>query len=93
MNIVKNKIQKKTLTNRKDNMDIEDKDIQWASQHFLTESLPDDWQKMSDEEVDEFIENHKWQPIEDWEVEDIWQQIGQIARSMRDYIKHEQANK
>tara|TARA_R110000823_G_scaffold21687_1_gene65492 strand:+ start:43 stop:267 length:225 start_codon:yes stop_codon:yes gene_type:complete len=74
-------------------MDIEDKDIQWASQHFLTESLPDDWQKMSDEEVDEFIENHKWQPIEDWEVEDIWQQIGQIARSMRDYIKHEQANK
>ena len=39
------------------------------------------------------IENHKWQPIEDWEVEDIWQQIGQIARSMRDYIKHEQANK
>jgi hypothetical protein len=74
-------------------MDIEDKDIQWASQHFLTESLPDDWQKMSDEEVDEFIENHKWQPIEDWEVKDIWQQIGQIARSMRDYIKHEQANK
>ena len=72
-------------------MEIEDKDIQWASQHFLTESLPDDWQKMSDEEVDEFIENHKWQPIEYWEVRDIWQQIGQVARSMRDYIKHEQA--
>ena len=71
-------------------MEIEDKDIQWASQHFLTESLPDDWQKMSDEEVDEFIENHKWQLVEDWEVRDIWQQIGQVARSMRNYIKHEQ---
>jgi 3'-phosphoadenosine 5'-phosphosulfate sulfotransferase (PAPS reductase)/FAD synthetase len=68
-------------------MEIEDKDIQWASQHFLTDSLPDDWQKMSDKEVDEFIENHKWQPIEDWEIDDIWQQIGQIARSMRSYIK------
>ena len=34
-------------------MELEDKDIQWASQHFLTESLPDDWQKMSDEEVDD----------------------------------------
>ena len=74
-------------------MEIEDKDIQWASQHFLTESLPDDWQKMSDEEVDEFIENHKWQLVEDWDIDDIWQQIGQIARSMRDYIKHEQASK
>ena len=77
-------------TSKRDNMEIEDKDIQWASQHFLTESLPDDWQKMSDEEVDEFIENHKWQPIEYWEAKDIWQQIGQVARSMRDYIKHEQ---
>ena len=73
-------------------MEIEDKDIQWASQHFLTDSLPDDWQKMSDEEVDEFIENHKWQLVEDWDVDDIWQQIGQIARSMRSYIE-EQARK
>ena len=72
-----------------DNMEIEDKDIQWASQHFLTDSLPNDWQKMSDEEVDDFIENHKWQFVEDWDVDDIWQQIGQIARSMRSYINEQ----
>ena len=70
-------------------MEIEDKDIQWASQHFLTDSLPNDWQKMSDEEVDDFIENHKWQFVEDWDVDDIWQQIGQIARSMRSYINEQ----
>ena len=70
-------------------MEIEDKDIQWASQHFLTDSLPNDWQKMSDEEVDDFIENHKWQFVEDWDVDDIWQQIGQIARSMRRYINEQ----
>ncbi len=74
---------------RGDNMEIEDKDIQWASQHFLTDSLPNDWQKMSDEEVDDFIENHKWQFVEDWDVDDIWQQIGQIARSMRSYINEQ----
>jgi len=68
-------------------MTEEDRDIQWASQHFLTNSLPDDWQNMENEKIDEFIENHKWQPIEDWEIDDIWQQIGQIARSMRSYIK------
>ena len=68
-------------------MTEEDRDIQWASQHFLTDSLPDDWQNMENEKIDEFIENHKWQPIEDWEIDDIWQQIGQIARSMRSYIK------
>jgi len=72
---------------RRDNMTEEDRDIQWASQHFLTNSLPDDWQNMENEKIDEFIENHKWQPIEDWEIDDIWQQIGQIARSMRSYIK------
>ncbi len=76
---------------RRDNMEIEDKDMQWASQHFLTESLPDDWQKMSDEEVDEFIENHKWQLVEDWDSDDIWQQIGQIARSMRSYINEQES--
>jgi len=68
-------------------MTEEDRDIQWASQHFLTDSLPDDWQNMKNEKIDEFIENHKWQLIEDWEIDDIWQQIGQIARSMRSYIK------
>jgi 3'-phosphoadenosine 5'-phosphosulfate sulfotransferase (PAPS reductase)/FAD synthetase len=67
-------------------MTEEDRDIQWASAHFLTDSLPDDWQNMENEEIDEFIENHKWQPIEDWEIDDIWQQIGQVARSMRSYI-------
>tara|TARA_R110001583_G_scaffold88142_2_gene228926 strand:- start:24 stop:254 length:231 start_codon:yes stop_codon:yes gene_type:complete len=70
-------------------MTEEDRDIQWASQHFLTDSLPDDWQNMENEKIDEFIENHKWQPIEDWEIDDIWQQIGQIARSMRSYINQQ----
>ena len=71
---------------RKDNMTEEDRDIQWASAHFLTDSLPDDWQNMSDEEIDEFLADHVWQPLEDWDVKDVWQQIGQIARSMRSYI-------
>ena len=70
-------------------MTEEDRDIQWASQHFLTDSLPDDWQNMKNEKIDEFIENHKWQLIEDWEIDDIWQQIGQIARSMRSYINEQ----
>ena len=70
-------------------MTEEDRDIQWASQHFLTDSLPDEWQNMENEKIDEFIENHKWQPIEDWEIDDIWQQIGQIARSMRSYINQQ----
>ena len=57
----------------------------------LHKILPDDWQKMSDEEVDDFIENHKWQFVEDWDIDDIWQQIGQIARSMRSYINEQES--
>ena len=33
-------------------------DIIWASGHFLTENLPDDYDQWSDEELDDFIDNH-----------------------------------
>ena len=61
-------------------------DIIWASGHFLTENLPDDYDQWSDEKLDDFIDDHIWEPFEDLEPSFIWDQILNLAKSMRDYI-------
>ena len=61
-------------------------DIIWASGHFLTENLPDDYDQWSDEKLDDFIDDHIWEPFEDLEPSFIWDQILNLAKSMREYI-------
>ena len=61
-------------------------DIIWASGLFLTESFPDNYDQWSDEELDDFIDNHIWEPFEDLDPSFIWEQIVNLAKSMRDYI-------
>ena len=62
-------------------------DINWASGQFLTESLPDDYDQWSDEELDDFIDNHIWEPFENLDPSFIWDQILNLAKSMRDYME------
>ena len=62
-------------------------DIIWASGHFLTESLPDNYDQWSDEELDDFIDNHIWEPFENLDPSFIWDQILNLAKSMRDYME------
>ena len=61
-------------------------DIIWASGYFLTENLPDDYDQWSDEKLDDFIDDHIWEPFEDLDPSFIWDQILNLAKSMRDYI-------
>ena len=61
-------------------------DIIWASGYFLTENLPDDYDQWSDEKLDDFIDDHIWEPFEDLEPSFIWDQILNLAKSMREYI-------
>ena len=61
-------------------------DIIWASGQFLTEHLPDDYDQWSNEKLDDFIDDHIWEPFEDLEPSFIWDQILNLAKSMREYI-------
>ncbi len=38
--------------------------FQILSCNFICETIPDDWQELDDEEQDEFIQEHIWQPLE-----------------------------
>lgn len=42
-------------------------DIIWASGQFLTEPFPDDYEQWSNEKLDDFIDDHKWEPFEDYD--------------------------
>ena len=61
-------------------------DIIWASGQFLTETFPDDYDQWSNEKVDDFIDDHKWEPFEDSDPSFIWKQIEHLALSVRNYI-------
>ena len=61
-------------------------DIIWASGQFLTEPFPDDYEQWSNEKLDHFIDDHIWEPFEDLEPSFIWDQILNLAKSMREYI-------
>ena len=61
-------------------------DIVWASGQFLTENLPDDYDQWSNEKLDDFIDDHKWEPFEDYDPSFIWEQIEHLAYSVRKYI-------
>ena len=61
-------------------------DIIWASGQFLTEPFSDDYDQWSDEKLDDFIDDHIWEPFEDLEPSFIWDQILNLAKSMREYI-------
>ena len=61
-------------------------DIIWASGPFLTEPFPDDYEQWSNEKLDDFIDDHKWEPFEDYDPSFIWEQIEHLALSVRNYI-------
>ena len=61
-------------------------DIIWASGQFLTETFPDDYEQWSNEKLDDFIDDHKWEPFENYDPSFIWEQIEHLALSVRNYI-------
>ena len=61
-------------------MSKEDKKIINMSAQFLTEHLPDNFQDWEDEELYEWVEQHAWQPFENWSGKDLLEQIINCAR-------------
>lgn len=55
-----------------------------ASEHYLTDPLPQDWNKMSDDEIEIFIRTHVIEQAEDVPTELIWEGITLIAEDFVD---------
>jgi len=50
-----------------------------ASKFYLSEELPENILDLPSEEQDEFVEDHRWEPFEEWEPHGIWELIEDLA--------------
>jgi len=53
-----------------------------ASKFYLTDELPSNFDELDEQDVMEYIRDHRWQPFEDWEPHGIWELIDDLARDM-----------
>lgn len=59
-----------------------------ASSNFLTDKIPEDYFDMTEEDQNQFLEDHTWQPFEYWDVKDVWDEINSAARGIYDYVNY-----
>ena len=61
-------------------VDYLDQVEQWASGFYLTDNIPDEYYtEWDEEEQDQFIQDHLWEPFMYWESKDVLEQINVLA--------------
>ena len=50
-----------------------------ASNFYLCEPLPEDFDKLDEQDVTDFIRDHQWEPFDRWEPHGIWELIEDLA--------------
>jgi len=64
-------------------------DFEWASNFYLSQDLPKDWDDMEEDKLFSTLEQLAWQPLENWDGASIWEEIENLAYSVRIYINKE----
>lgn len=65
---------------------MEFKILQLASGHYLTNTYPDCWENLSEEEQLRFVSNNSWQPFEYYDPEFVIDCIDSAARVTQRFI-------
>lgn len=60
---------------------------QWASGHYLTRPLPDNFHSMTTEDQNNFLEGYACDLYELWDADDIWSEIDHLAMSAHKFFK------
>lgn len=50
-----------------------------ASRHFLTDELPENWDRLSGSGLNRFVEDHAWEPLEGYPSSVVWESISSLA--------------
>ena len=59
------------------------------SAHFLTEQLPDEAIDWGEDQVEEFVDGHRWEPLEFWDSKEIVGLIESAAWHGYEFMKKE----
>lgn len=57
-----------------------------CSSNFLITQLPDDWYNFTEQQQDDFLYAHVWQPLEHLSAQEIWQLIESSADTFSDFL-------
>lgn len=60
-----------------------------ASQHFLSDDLPDNWSDLSIKEQDEFLSYYAWEPFQGMEPNTLMEHIEDLASALKRVAKQE----
>jgi hypothetical protein len=58
-----------------------------ASEGFLCNPLPDNWHELDGPDLDQFIRDNAWGPLEDWEPGEVWETIEAMAETINELFK------
>jgi len=59
------------------------KHLRWASGQILSTFLPEDFDTWTKRKLDNFLEKHTSELVEYWPAESIWEQIEDLAHSVK----------
>ena len=59
------------------------------SANFLTEQLPDEAINWDEDEIEEFVERHAWEPLEYFPASEVVDMIGNAAYSAHQFMRQE----
>jgi hypothetical protein len=77
----------KKLEKMKLNEEMQFKVFQEMSGNFLCDNIPDNWEDMKDNEQEDFLTNHAWEPLEDMSADNIFENIESATASMVEFIE------
>lgn len=63
--------------------------LQSCSGNYLTESIPDDWEEMTEEDQDIFLEEHSWEPLQYYSTIQVWDMITSAAVACEHLLRKE----
>jgi hypothetical protein len=49
---------------------------------YLTDKLPSNFDELDEQDIMDFIRDHRWEPLKDWEPYSIWELIDDLGRDM-----------
>jgi hypothetical protein len=58
-----------------------------VSGNFLCEELPNKFSKLSGEELEVFLTDYAWEPLEDCTGSELWDYINDAALSLKGFLK------
>ena len=60
-------------------------DFMFASGAFLTEEFPENFQGLTESQIDDFIRDKEWTPFEGWEPREVYELISDLAHNLANY--------